>query len=109
MVRRAKTATRPRRGCDRISVVVGAQTLAESARLVGGRYELEALVGKGGIGEVWRARHIALNSRVAIKFLQLASAQKETALRRFTTEAQITAQLKSAHAVQVFDFGVTDD
>jgi eukaryotic-like serine/threonine-protein kinase len=88
---------------------VGAQTLAESPRLVGGRYELEALVGKGGIGEVWRARHIALNSRVAIKFLQLASAQKESAQRRFTTEAQLTAQLKTPHAVQVFDFGVTED
>jgi len=90
-------------------VAVGAQTVADAARLVGGRYELEALIGKGGVGEVWRARHLALNSRVAIKFLQLASADKESAQRRFTTEAQVTAQLKTAHAVQVFDFGVTED
>ncbi len=76
--------------------------------VVGGRYELERLIGKGGIGEVWCARHTALNSRVAIKFLQLASAQKESAKRRFTTEAQVTAQLKTPNAVQVFDFGVTD-
>ena len=78
-------------------------------RLIGDRYELEAPIGKGGIGEVWRARHVALNSRVAIKFLQLASAEKELAKRRFTTEAQITAQLKTPNAVQVFDFGITDD
>jgi hypothetical protein len=88
---------------------VGAETLAETTRLVGGRYELEALIGKGGVGEVWRARHVGLNSHVAIKFLQLASAQRESAQRRFTTEAQVTAQLKTAHAVQVFDFGVTEE
>jgi len=88
---------------------VGAHNAAESPRLVGGRYELEALVGKGGMGEVWRARHVALNSPVAIKFLQMASADKESAQRRFTIEAQVTAQLKSPHAVQVFDFGVTEE
>jgi serine/threonine-protein kinase len=75
---------------------------------VGGRYELEALIGKGGFAEVWRARHVALNSRVAIKFLLGTSAQSESMRRRFTTEAQITAQLKSQNAVQVFDFGFTD-
>ncbi len=79
------------------------------ARLIGGRYELQARIGRGGIGEVWRARHVALNSFVAIKFLQGASAQNEAARRRFTTEAQVTARLNSRHAVQVFDFGVTDD
>jgi serine/threonine-protein kinase len=83
---------------------------ASAARLIGGgRYELETLIGRGGIAEVWRARHVALNSSVAIKFLQGASAQRESTRRRFTTEAQVTAQLKSRNAVQVFDFGVTDD
>jgi serine/threonine protein kinase len=98
----------PEDGIDCL-VVVGAETLSNSMRLLAGRYELETLIGKGGVGEVWRARHVALNSRVAIKFLQLASAQKESAQRRFTMEAQLTAQLKSPHAVQVFDFGVTDE
>jgi serine/threonine-protein kinase len=78
-------------------------------RVVAQRYELETLIGKGGIGEVWRARHLALNSRVAIKFLTGPSAQKESVRRRFTTEAQVTAQLKSPHAVQVFDFGFTEE
>ena len=77
--------------------------------LVARRYELEALIGKGGIAEVWRARHVALKSLVAIKFLQGTSAQSESMRRRFTTEAQITAQLKSRYAVQVFDFGFTED
>jgi serine/threonine-protein kinase len=82
---------------------------ATPPRVIAGRYELDALIGKGGFAEVWRARHLALNSFVAIKFLQVASAQNETTRKRFTTEAQVTAQLKSQHAVQVFDFGVTDD
>ena len=83
--------------------------VASGPRLVGGRYELEALIGKGGVGEVWRARHVALNSHVAIKFLQLASVEKASSQRRFTTEARVTAQLKSPNAVQVFDFGLTED
>jgi serine/threonine-protein kinase len=83
--------------------------VAKEARLVGGRYELEALIGRGGIGEVWRARHVALKTNVALKFLQMASAQKESAKRRFLTEAQITAQLKTPNAVQVFDFGFTEE
>jgi eukaryotic-like serine/threonine-protein kinase len=88
---------------------VAGDTVEKAPPLVGGRYELEALIGKGGVGEVWRARHVALNSPVAIKFLQPASAQRESAKRRFTTEAQLTAQLKTPSAVQVFDFGITDE
>jgi serine/threonine protein kinase len=72
------------------------------------RYELEELLGRGGMGEVWRARHLALNSFVAIKFLHAVSAQDENARKRFVTEAQVTAQLKTRHAVQVFDFGITE-
>jgi serine/threonine-protein kinase len=78
-------------------------------RLVGSRYHLEALVGRGGMGEVWRARHVALGRHVAVKLLHAGSADSERARRRFLTEAQVTANLRTRHAVQVFDFGVTDD
>ncbi len=73
------------------------------------RYALEALIGRGGMGEVWRARHLALDTRVAIKFLHGAAEPSERARRRFLTEARVTATLKTRYAVQVFDFGVTDD
>ncbi len=76
---------------------------------MGGRYALEALVGRGGMGEVWRARHLALQTRVAIKFLQGAAEPSARARRRFLTEAQVTANLRTRHAVQVFDFGVSED
>lgn len=78
-------------------------------RLVGGRYVLEVPIGRGGMGEVWRARHVTLSSPVAIKFLGAACAESETSRRRFLTEAQVTAALKTRYAVQVFDFGVTED
>jgi serine/threonine-protein kinase len=61
------------------------------------------------MGVVWQARHIALNTKVAVKFLNSASAQRASTVKRFITEAQVTAQLKTRHAVQVFDFGVTSD
>jgi len=96
-------------------VMGGGPVSTRSGLRIADRYELEALIGKGGIGEVWRARHVALNSHVAVKFLQLQKSEhqrrsKGTAvkIRRFTAEAQIMAQLKTPHAVQVFDFGVTD-
>ena len=78
-------------------------------RLVGGRYVLEAPIGRGGMGEVWRARHVALGSPVAIKFVHAASAESDSSRRRFLTEAQVTANLRTRHAVRVFDFGVTED
>jgi serine/threonine-protein kinase len=86
---------------------VGGQEFA-AGQCISDRYELEERLGRGGMGEVWRARHLALKSHVAIKFLHAASAQEEKAQKRFVTEAQLTAQIKTRHAVQVFDFGVTD-
>jgi serine/threonine-protein kinase len=96
-------------------VVGGGPVSTRSGLLIADRYKLEALIGKGGIGEVWRARHLALNSHVAVKFLQLHKSERKrrstgtaVKIKRFTAEAQIMAQLKTPHAVQVFDFGVTD-
>jgi serine/threonine-protein kinase len=76
--------------------------------IVAGRYELLAPLGSGGMAEVWSARHLALNAKVAIKFIHSASSD-DVAQRRFLTEAQVTAQLNTRHAVRVFDFGVSED
>jgi serine/threonine-protein kinase len=83
-------------------------TMLEQTRLIGGRYVLEKLIGEGGTGEVWRARHTALRSPVAIKFLHGSAAFRESTRRRFLTEARVAAQLNTRHAVKVFDFGVSD-
>jgi serine/threonine-protein kinase len=80
-----------------------------------GSYELEALLGEGGMGEVWRARHRLLARPAAIKLVRPemlgAGREKDTRAvqRRFESEAQATAALTSPHTIRVFDFGVTDD
>jgi serine/threonine-protein kinase len=80
-----------------------------------GSYHLVELLGRGGMGEVWRARHRLLARDAAIKLVrpELLGASSEndarTMLRRFEREAQATAALNSPHTIQVFDFGVTTD
>lgn len=78
-------------------------------KIVAGRYKVERLLGQGGMGSVWAARHLTLNQLVAIKFIHPKLAGSQEALRRFDTEAKAAARIKSRHAVAVSDHGVTDD
>jgi len=80
-----------------------------------GSYHLVELLGRGGMGEVWRAQHRLLARTAAIKLVrpELLGASSDTEaramLRRFEREAQATAALSSPHTIRVFDFGVTAD
>lgn len=74
--------------------------------VIADRYELRELVGEGGMGAVWRARHIQLESDVALKLMSPAIAAQPEALHRFLREARAAARLTSLHVVKVFDFGV---
>jgi eukaryotic-like serine/threonine-protein kinase len=80
-----------------------------------GSYRLVERLGRGGMGEVWRATHRFLARDAAIKLIRPellgAASEHETydMLRRFEREAQATAALSSPHTIQLFDFGVTDD
>src|SRR5215216_4653066 len=69
-----------------------------------GRYEVIALVGRGGMGEVFRARDIRLKRDVAIKVLRPDLAGDATLRRRFELEAQASASLAHPNVVSVFDF-----
>jgi protein kinase-like protein len=73
--------------------------------VLGGKYRLDRPIGKGGMGEVWRARRLDLDADVAIKVMHLGSAGDETAFARFQREARAAAGLRSPHVVQIFDFG----
>jgi serine/threonine-protein kinase len=73
-----------------------------------GRYRLESLLGRGGMGSVWRAEHLGLKSPVAIKVLDQGVAGDDLMLSRFMREAQSAAALRSPHVVQIFDHGVDD-
>jgi eukaryotic-like serine/threonine-protein kinase len=77
-----------------------------------GSYRLEARLGKGGMGEVWRARHRMLRRPAAIKLIRPALDGRgvtDELQRRFEQEAQAIARLRSPHTVEVFDFGVADN
>ncbi len=76
--------------------------------LVAGRYQVERLLGSGGMGSVWQGRHTTLGHQVAIKFIHPELTASEEAMRRFVTEAKAAARIKSRHAVTVIDHGVTE-
>nr|WP_308294530.1 serine/threonine-protein kinase [Streptomyces sp. RKAG290] len=72
--------------------------------LVAGRYRLISAIGRGGMGEVWRATDEVLGRSVAVKLL-LGEHADESATARFRLEAQTAARLSHPHLVAVFDFG----
>lgn len=80
-----------------------------------GSYELVTLLGHGGMGEVWEAKHRLLARRAAVKLVRpellgaSSDVEAKLVLRRFEREAQATAALNSPHTIQVFDFGSTED
>jgi eukaryotic-like serine/threonine-protein kinase len=78
-------------------------------QVVGGKYRVDRLIGTGGMGTVWVGIHEALGHKVAIKFIKPAYASHPDARKRFEIEARAAAKLKTKHAVQVYDFGVTDE
>lgn len=73
-----------------------------------GRYHLIELLGRGGMGEVWRAHDTATNRTVAIKLLPPHLAQDATFVQRFRREAEAAAQLNSPHVVPIHDYGEID-
>jgi serine/threonine-protein kinase len=74
-----------------------------------GKYRVESVLGKGGMGVVVGARHETLGHRVAIKILSSTGRAQPTALARFLREARATMELKSEHVVRMLDEGTTDD
>ena len=63
-------------------------------------------LGSGGMGSVWLADHLALQTQVVVKFMRGDLTSDETSLRRFREEAAAAANVKSPHVVQVLDHGV---
>ena len=69
-----------------------------------GGYEIGALIGKGGMGEVWRARDTKLNRDVALKVLPEAFALDADRLARFKREAQVLASLNHPNIAAIYGF-----
>lgn len=78
-------------------------------RTLDGKYLVEEHLGAGGMGAVYRARHLEMDRPVAIKFLQQRLVEDEAARARFQIEARAAVMLRHANAVSVTDFGHTED
>ena len=73
------------------------------------RYEIIQPIGRGGVGEVYEGRQLALDRPVAIKVLRPELTRNATAVARFEREARTTCRLHHPNVVTVFDVGVSED
>src|SRR5215467_5859556 len=82
-------------------------TLSAGTKL--GSYEIQAPLGAGGMGEVYKARDTKLDRDVAIKVLPSSLARDPAALARFEREAKAVAALSHPNILAVHDFGTSGD
>jgi serine/threonine protein kinase len=73
-----------------------------------GNYQIETVLGTGGMGQVYQARHLLLDRPVALKIMHRHMAQDPSFRARFRREARAAAALHHPHIVQVFDFDEVD-
>ncbi len=88
-------------------------TEVKAAREYGG-YQLVERIGRGAMGEVWRARHHIVGREAAVKLIRpelfdSSSNDRLAAQRRFEREAQATASLHSPHTVALYNYGLSED
>src|SRR5262245_32472561 len=78
-------------------------------RLLDGKYEIEALCGRGGMGAVYRATHLGTGRRVAVKVIAPELAGNSEFIDRFRREAKTIGLLRHSNIVNVTDFGITGE
>jgi eukaryotic-like serine/threonine-protein kinase len=76
-----------------------------SGTVLDGRYRIVALLGRGGMGEVYKAEDLKLDHEVALKFLPESFAKDAAGLTRFRTEVRIARQVTHQNVCRVFDIG----
>ncbi len=79
-----------------------------AGQIILGRFRLERYLGQGGMGTVWEARHLSLETQIAIKFLNADLSRRQDVLARFAREATSAARIRSPHVVSILDSGFTD-
>src|SRR5512135_2625459 len=78
------------------------------ANLIGqrlGQYEIVALLGKGGMAAVYRARQLTIKREVAVKVIKAELADGDQFIQRLEREAETIAALSHRHIVKLFDYG----
>jgi eukaryotic-like serine/threonine-protein kinase len=77
-------------------------------QLIAGKYRVQQMLGRGGMGVVMAALHEQLNQRVALKFLTDEAYQQPEAVTRFLREARSAVQIQSEHVARVMDVGTLE-
>ncbi|HEX6766935.1 MAG TPA: serine/threonine-protein kinase [Polyangiaceae bacterium] len=77
--------------------------------VVAGKYRIERVLGRGGMGAVFSATNTTMGKRVALKFLTREAARDKHATLRFQREAEAAGVIESEHIVHVFDSGTTEE
>ncbi|EYF07512.1 serine/threonine-protein kinase [Chondromyces apiculatus] len=92
---------------------IGYSDVEQPGAVVAGKFQILDLLGRGGMGSVWRAQDLMLGRQVAIKFIRLAQDLDEGAASearmRFEREARAAAQLRTRHVVQIYEYGFHED
>jgi serine/threonine-protein kinase len=78
-------------------------------KVIDGRYEIQARVGEGGMGVVYRARQMSIDRLIALKMLNQQMAGDQTWVQRFYNEAKACSRLQHPNTIRMFDFGQTQD
>lgn len=82
--------------------------IGEIGALIGGRYQIGCLLGRGGMASVYAARDLRLDRSVALKILARDYGEKPRLVARFRREAELTAELRHPNIVEVLDFGAVE-
>lgn len=83
-------------------------TEVQPGELLAGKYRIERILGRGGMGVVVSAIHETLDERVALKFLLPEALQSKEAVERFLREARAAVKIRSEHVARVTDVGTLD-
>lgn len=94
---------------DQKTRVVGAAPDPRLGEVIDGRYQITARIGEGGMGVVYRARHVILGKSVAVKILRADVSSNEQIVGRFQQEAQSASAIGNEHIVDISDFGFLAD
>ena len=94
--------------CGRPKVRTSA-TDALVGTVLGERFQIQALLGQGSSGTLYRAEHVTLRRKVAIKVLHAELSRDDLAVERFRREATTVADIDNEHIVEIHDFGRTPD
>ena len=94
---------------DRAAAMSPSSARSLIGRVIGDRYGVKALIGEGGMGEVYEAEHLAMGRLVAVKVLNADRAQDPEAVSRLRHEARVSGTLGHANICAIYDMGRLDD